>query len=56
MTCKKNGLQLHMTKPEKLLLFLLIFHCFHLFGIFFWYLKNKIRNLMEYNSLLLVPL
>lgn len=44
-----------MTKPEKLFLFLFVVHCFCLFGgfIFIWYLKIKIRNLMEQNSLLL---
>lgn len=44
-----------MTKPEKLLfLFSIVFICgfFVWFGLV-WYLKNKIRNLMEQNSLLL---
>lgn len=56
ITCKKNGLQLHCDKTRKVVsLFLFVVHCFCLFGvfIFIWYLKIKIRNLMEQNSLLL---
>lgn len=40
-----------MTKTEKLLLLLFVWGFYFIF--FYWYLKNKIRNLVKQNYLLL---